>query len=91
MEASPIGSPMLKLARPAHPRSARRGVVRPRAHAQGHPPRPPSRRRVDTASHGRRRRQILTKAEQLGYTHRDIAAVHEFLARLSEDAAPVTT
>ena len=25
--------------------------------------------------------EILTKAEQLGYTHRDIAAVHDFLAR----------
>lgn len=35
--------------------------------------------------------EILSKAEQLGYTHRDIAAVHELLARLSEDAAPVTS
>jgi 3-hydroxyisobutyrate dehydrogenase-like beta-hydroxyacid dehydrogenase len=34
--------------------------------------------------------EILTKAEQLGYTHRDIAAVHELLARLSKDAALVT-
>jgi 3-hydroxyisobutyrate dehydrogenase-like beta-hydroxyacid dehydrogenase len=30
--------------------------------------------------------EILTKAEQLGYTHRDIASVHELLARLSENA-----
>jgi 3-hydroxyisobutyrate dehydrogenase-like beta-hydroxyacid dehydrogenase len=35
--------------------------------------------------------EILSKAEQLGYTHRDIAAVHELLAGLSEDAAPVTS
>jgi 3-hydroxyisobutyrate dehydrogenase-like beta-hydroxyacid dehydrogenase len=28
---------------------------------------------------------IYTKAEQLGYTHRDIAAAHELLARLSND------
>jgi 3-hydroxyisobutyrate dehydrogenase-like beta-hydroxyacid dehydrogenase len=35
--------------------------------------------------------QILTKAEQLGYTHRDIAAVHEVLGRLSKEAAPATS
>lgn len=31
--------------------------------------------------------EILTTAEQLGYTHRDIAAMHELLAQLSEDTA----
>jgi 3-hydroxyisobutyrate dehydrogenase-like beta-hydroxyacid dehydrogenase len=31
--------------------------------------------------------QILEKAEGLGYVHADIAAVHEVLARLSQDAA----
>jgi 3-hydroxyisobutyrate dehydrogenase-like beta-hydroxyacid dehydrogenase len=33
--------------------------------------------------------EILTAAETKGYTHRDIAAVHELLAELSTDAAPV--
>ncbi len=35
--------------------------------------------------------EILTKAEQLGYTHRDIAAVHDLLARLTNTAAAVTS
>ncbi len=35
--------------------------------------------------------EMLTKAEDLGYTHRDIAAVHELLGRLSNEAAPVTS
>jgi 3-hydroxyisobutyrate dehydrogenase-like beta-hydroxyacid dehydrogenase len=35
--------------------------------------------------------EILTKAEQLGYTHRDIAAVHQLLARLSEGGVPIAT
>lgn len=34
--------------------------------------------------------EILTRAEQLGYTHRDIASVHEVLARLSENPASVS-
>jgi 3-hydroxyisobutyrate dehydrogenase-like beta-hydroxyacid dehydrogenase len=34
--------------------------------------------------------EILTKAEQLGYTHRDIASIHELLASLSSEAAAVT-
>ena len=29
--------------------------------------------------------EILTKAEQLGYTHRDIAALHELLAQLANN------
>jgi 3-hydroxyisobutyrate dehydrogenase-like beta-hydroxyacid dehydrogenase len=33
--------------------------------------------------------EILTRAEQLGYTHRDIAAVHQLLAQLPADAPPV--
>jgi len=33
--------------------------------------------------------QILTKAEKLGYTHGDIAAIHEVLGRLTKDAAPI--
>jgi 3-hydroxyisobutyrate dehydrogenase-like beta-hydroxyacid dehydrogenase len=33
--------------------------------------------------------EILTKAEQLGYTNRDIAAVHELLAHLAIEAAPI--
>ena len=33
---------------------------------------------------------ILGKAEELGYAHRDIAAVREILARLSEDGPPAT-
>jgi 3-hydroxyisobutyrate dehydrogenase-like beta-hydroxyacid dehydrogenase len=33
--------------------------------------------------------EILTRAEQLGYTHRDIAAVHQLLAQLPADATPV--
>ena len=32
--------------------------------------------------------EILDKAEQLHCTHRDIASLHELLARLSKDAAP---
>jgi 3-hydroxyisobutyrate dehydrogenase-like beta-hydroxyacid dehydrogenase len=32
--------------------------------------------------------EILGKAEELGYTHRDIAAVHELLGRLSSEATP---
>ena len=35
--------------------------------------------------------EILTKAEELGYTHRDIAVVHELLGHLSNDAAAVTS
>ena len=31
--------------------------------------------------------EILTTAERLGYTHRDIAAVHDLLGRLTDDAA----
>jgi len=31
--------------------------------------------------------QILSQAENLGYTHRDIAALHEILGRLSDDAS----
>jgi 3-hydroxyisobutyrate dehydrogenase-like beta-hydroxyacid dehydrogenase len=31
--------------------------------------------------------EILTQGEQLGYTHRDIAAVHDLLARLTDEAA----
>src|SRR5690348_15736164 len=30
--------------------------------------------------------EILTRADQLGYGHRDIAAVHEVLAKLSADS-----
>ena len=33
--------------------------------------------------------EILTKADQLGYTHRDIASFHQLLARLSKDTASV--
>ena len=32
--------------------------------------------------------EILTEAEDLGYAHRDIAAVHELLGRLSMDISP---
>jgi 3-hydroxyisobutyrate dehydrogenase-like beta-hydroxyacid dehydrogenase len=32
--------------------------------------------------------EILTKAEELGYEHRDIARLYEVLAKLSTDAAP---
>lgn len=35
--------------------------------------------------------EILTKAEQLGYAHRDIAALHDLLAHLTNDAATVTS
>ena len=35
--------------------------------------------------------EILTKAEQLGYTHRDIASVHDLLAHLPDNATPVTS
>ena len=35
--------------------------------------------------------EVLTKAEQLGYIHRDIAAVHDLLAHLSDNAAAVTS
>ncbi|MGZ6690039.1 MAG: NAD-binding protein [Solirubrobacteraceae bacterium] len=35
--------------------------------------------------------EILTKAEQFGYAHRDIAAVHDLLARLTNNAAAVTS
>jgi 3-hydroxyisobutyrate dehydrogenase-like beta-hydroxyacid dehydrogenase len=35
--------------------------------------------------------EMLSRAEALGYTHRDIAALHEVLGRLSNDAAPVTS
>jgi 3-hydroxyisobutyrate dehydrogenase-like beta-hydroxyacid dehydrogenase len=35
--------------------------------------------------------EMLSKAEDLGYTHRDIAALHEVLGRLSNDAAAVTS
>jgi 3-hydroxyisobutyrate dehydrogenase-like beta-hydroxyacid dehydrogenase len=35
--------------------------------------------------------EILTKAEQLGYTHRDIAAVHDLLAHLPDNPAGVTS
>ena len=31
--------------------------------------------------------EILTKAEQLGYTHRDIAALHDLLAHLANNPA----
>jgi 3-hydroxyisobutyrate dehydrogenase-like beta-hydroxyacid dehydrogenase len=34
--------------------------------------------------------EILTKGEQLGYTHRDIATVHDLLARLTNSAAATT-
>jgi 3-hydroxyisobutyrate dehydrogenase-like beta-hydroxyacid dehydrogenase len=34
--------------------------------------------------------EILTRAEQLGYAHRDIAAVHEVLAQLSATAGAAT-
>ena len=30
--------------------------------------------------------QILTKAEELGYTHRDIASIHDLLAHLNTPA-----
>ena len=33
--------------------------------------------------------ELLTTAEDLGYTHRDIASVHELLGRLANDATPV--
>ena len=33
--------------------------------------------------------EMLTKAEDLGFTHRDIASVHELLARLSSDVGAV--
>lgn len=33
--------------------------------------------------------EMLTKAEDLGFTHRDIASVHELLARLSTDVGAV--
>ena len=35
--------------------------------------------------------EVLTKAEQLGYIHRDIAAVHDLLAQLGDNAAAVTS
>ncbi len=35
--------------------------------------------------------EMLGKAEDLGYTHRDIASLHEVLGRLSNDAAAVTS
>jgi 3-hydroxyisobutyrate dehydrogenase-like beta-hydroxyacid dehydrogenase len=35
--------------------------------------------------------EMLSRAEDLGYTHRDIAALHEVLGRLSNDAAAVTS
>lgn len=35
--------------------------------------------------------EILTKAEQLGYTHRDIAAIHDLLAHLANNPAAVTS
>ena len=33
---------------------------------------------------------VLSQAEELGYAHRDIAGMHEVLAKLSSDGAPVT-
>lgn len=35
--------------------------------------------------------EVLSRAEDLGYTHRDIAALHEVLGRLSNDAAAVSS
>jgi hypothetical protein len=35
--------------------------------------------------------EILTKAEQLGYTHRDIAAMREILARLADHGTAVAS
>ena len=35
--------------------------------------------------------EILTKAEQLGYTHRDIAAIHDLLAHLANNPAAATS
>jgi len=34
---------------------------------------------------------ILSQAEQLGYTHRDIASIHQLLGRLADGAAAVTS
>ncbi|MBV8989815.1 MAG: NAD(P)-dependent oxidoreductase [Solirubrobacterales bacterium] len=33
--------------------------------------------------------EILTKAEELGYVHRDIAGLHQVLAQLADDGAAV--
>ncbi|HYB28783.1 MAG TPA: NAD(P)-dependent oxidoreductase [Solirubrobacteraceae bacterium] len=91
MAASQIGSPMLKLRVPLildPPDEAwfdiglmhkDIGLVRQAGAEDGVP--------LPTAATAD---EILTKAEQLGYTHRDIASVHELLAQLSKDAAPVT-
>ena len=35
--------------------------------------------------------EILTKGEELGYTHRDIASMHDLLAQLGNDAAAATS
>ncbi|HEY4827188.1 MAG TPA: NAD(P)-dependent oxidoreductase [Solirubrobacteraceae bacterium] len=35
--------------------------------------------------------EVLTTAEELGYTHRDIASVHDVLAHLTADGAPVNS
>ncbi|HEY2657126.1 MAG TPA: NAD(P)-dependent oxidoreductase [Solirubrobacteraceae bacterium] len=90
MAESPIGSPMLKLRVPLilePPEEAwfdialmhkDIGLVR-QAGAELGTPLPTA----DVAD------QILGKAEGLGYSHGDIAAMHEVLARLSADAAPV--
>ena len=67
--------------RPARPRPARAGVVRCAADAQGHPPRAGDRPRVGVplpaaaAADG-----VLSQAEELGYGHRDIAALFQVLA-----------
>jgi 3-hydroxyisobutyrate dehydrogenase-like beta-hydroxyacid dehydrogenase len=35
--------------------------------------------------------EILSKAEELGYTHRDIASMHQVLGQLAKQDAPVTS
>ena len=69
-------------------RPASRRLVRRRADAQGHPPRPPRRRKHSdlTLPAATATDRELATADQLGYAHRDIAALHEVLDRLNPPA-----
>ena len=91
MTESPIGSPMLKARVPLVLDLPERGVVRRSADAQGHPPRARQPRDESTCRcpAATVADEILTRARELGYGHRDIAALHEVLSRTSVGEALV--
>jgi NAD binding domain of 6-phosphogluconate dehydrogenase/NAD-binding of NADP-dependent 3-hydroxyisobutyrate dehydrogenase len=74
MSTSSIGSPDAQSEDSSAPSPARGRVVRRRADAKGYPAGTPDRVRPrDPPS-------LLTRARNLGYAHRDLAALHEVLA-----------